>query len=58
MSLAGRADSFIAVDKIKAALESSKYLKKVTPGSVGKGIKEGEVKFEMTMDVIPKGEET
>ena len=56
MSMAGRVDSFIAVDKIKAALESSKYLKKVTPGNVGKGIKEGEVKFEMTMDVTPKGE--
>ena len=57
MSLAGRTDSFIAVDKIKAALESSKYFKKVTPGNVGKGVKEGEVKFEMTMDVVPKGEE-
>lgn len=56
MSLAGRTDSFISVDKIKAALESSNYLKKVTPGNVGKGVREGEVKFEMTMDVVPKGE--
>ncbi|MDO8527624.1 MAG: pilus assembly protein PilM [Deltaproteobacteria bacterium] len=58
MSMVGRTDSFIAVDKIKAALESSGYLKKVTPGNVGKGVKEGEVKFEMTMDVVPEGEES
>ena len=55
MNLSGRVDSFIAVDKIKAALEASKYLKKVTPSNVGKGIKEGEVKFDMSMDIEPKG---
>ncbi|MDZ4225116.1 MAG: cell division protein FtsA, partial [bacterium] len=58
MSLSGRTDSFIAIDKIKAALEGSKYFKKVTPSNVGKGIKEGEVKFEMSMDIVPKGEES
>lgn len=58
MSISGRTDSFIAIDKIKAALEGSQYFKKVTPSNVGKGIKEGEVKFEMSMDLVPKGEES
>ena len=58
MSLSGRTDSFIAIDKIKAALEGSKYFRKVTPSNVGKGIREGEVKFEMSMDIVPKGEES
>lgn len=56
MNLSGRVDSFVAVDKIKAALEASPYFKKVTTGNVGKGIKEGEVKFEMTMELSPKEE--
>ena len=58
MNLAGRTDSFIAVDKIKSALESSQYFKKVSPGNVGKGIKEGEVKFEMSMDIDSKGDKS
>ena len=58
MSLSGRTDSFIAIAKIKAALEGSKYFRKVTPSNVGKGIREGEVKFEMSMDIVPKGEES
>ncbi len=58
MSLAGRTDSFIAIDKIKAALESSPYFEKVTPSNVGKGIREDEVKFEMSLDLVPKGKKT
>lgn len=54
LSLSGRTDSFIAVDKIKAALEASPYFEKVTPGNVGKGVREGEVKFEMTMHLVPQ----
>ena len=56
--LKNRYRGFIAIDKIKAALEGSKYFRKVTPSNVGKGIREGEVKFEMSMDIVPKGEES
>lgn len=64
ISLAGKADSFIAVDKIKTALENSGYFEGVTPGSTRKGLSELEYKFEMTMNVTglqtkqaPKGKE-
>lgn len=55
VSLKGIADSFIAVDKIKAALEDSVYLAGVTPGSTRKGVSEDEYKFEMTMDLEVAG---
>lgn len=52
VSLSGVVDSFEAPDKIKTALEKSKYMKKVTKGNVRKGVKPDEVKFEMTMDLL------
>lgn len=49
--LAGRADSFVSVDKIKAALSTSGMFKSVTTGNVRKGIKD-EVKFDLSMELV------
>lgn len=51
MSFSGVVDSFEAPDKIKTALDKSKYMKRVTKGNVRKGVRAEEVKFEMTMDL-------
>ena len=48
--LDGRADSFVTVDKVKAALESSSMFEKVTTGDVRKGVKD-EVKFNVSMEL-------
>ncbi len=56
MSFSGTFDSFVT-DKVKAALEDSPLIKDVKPGNVRKGLKEDEVKFEMTMDLVPPGED-
>ena len=52
MSLGGSVDSFIAVDKIKTALETSGLMKDIKPGNVRKGVREDEIKFELTMDLV------
>ena len=52
--MSGRADSFVTVDKIKSALESSSLFKNVTTGNVRKGVKD-EVKFDVSMELSPGG---
>lgn len=54
MSFSGTVDAFIT-DKIKAALEESPLIKDVKPGNIRTGLKENEVKFEMTMDLVVPG---
>lgn len=49
VSLSGRVDSFESVDRIKAALETSPFFKKVQSSNVRKGVK-GEIKFDLTME--------
>ncbi len=50
LKISGRATSFEAVDKIKAALEKSGRFKNVTTGNVRKGVKD-DIKFDLTMDM-------
>lgn len=54
--MSGSTDSFESVDRMKFALEGSPLFENVTSGNVHKGTK-GEVKFDLTMDIVGRKEE-